>query len=172
MNYRILAISSASALILIGCSIQPRPSEPPLPSVTSQQQTTQVTYYVTKATNTPQASTFGCGDILVPITIESARKDNTTLKISLNELFTNSNQYTDSQTEYSALNQANLTVDEVTESQSTVNVYLTGELILGGTCDNPRVEQQLTATIREYVPGKKINILINNIPLSDLLSEQ
>ena len=49
---------------------------------------------------------------------------------------------------------------------------LAGKLLLGGVCDDPRVEAQLVETARRFSTVREVEIVINGKPLKEVLSEK
>jgi hypothetical protein len=71
---------------------------------------------------------------------------------------------------YNALYQSKLEVDSVNLKDGKATVALKGTLTLGGVCDNPRVEAQLTETGKQFDNVKDVEVLINGKALSTYLS--
>jgi hypothetical protein len=71
---------------------------------------------------------------------------------------------------YNALYQSNLQVDSLSIDGSKASVYLSGSLVMGGECDNPRVQAQLEQTVRQFPTVTKAAIFVNGRPLADVLS--
>ncbi|MCL4208799.1 GerMN domain-containing protein, partial [Patescibacteria group bacterium] len=71
------------------------------------------------------------------------------------------------------LYQSNLVLDKATITSSGIaEVYLTGELKLGGTCDVPRAQAQLEQTIRQFSSVNQVKIYLNGQPLDQALSSR
>lgn len=169
MNIQKAIIILFTLIIFTGCTKTQTPQ--PTPQATKQPNSSTISFYVTKTTqSSPNASSFGCEDTLLKVEKEIINSVQPPVKSAVTELLNAKDGYTDANIQYNVFYQSNLELDEITESQETISVYITGELKLGGVCDNPRVKEQLTKTIEEYVKGKKINILINNIPVDEYLS--
>jgi len=108
----------------------------------------------------------GCGDSLVAVEIEvpTARSALQTLLDQHDRLYGQSGLY-------SALYQSQLTISRFEKKGGKVEVDLTGTLTLGGTCDSPRVKDQLMATIRQSADVEiPVTIRINGKLLDDVLS--
>lgn len=71
---------------------------------------------------------------------------------------------------YNALYQSDLTITEIAFDDEMAKIYLEGELMLGGVCDNPRVEEQILATILQYEQIAAAEVYINGELLKDFLS--
>lgn len=70
---------------------------------------------------------------------------------------------------YNALSDSQLNFLSGSFDGTTVTVYLAGQLSLGGACDLPRVEAQLTQTAVSAVGAIRAEIYINGQPLADAL---
>ena len=70
---------------------------------------------------------------------------------------------------YNALAQSDLTLDGIDIENGTAQVAFSGEIVLGGVCDRPRVETQLRQTALQYSTVDEVNITVNGQPLDDVL---
>lgn len=100
---------------------------------------------------------IGCGDKIQMVDRTYVDADPSTgdvIKSALEELFkVESSTYGESGL-YNALYQSDLSVESITVSddESSVIVALTGSIISGGTCDDPRIEAQIRETIKAHSP--------------------
>lgn len=67
------------------------------------------------------------------------------------------------------LSNSKLLLDSVEIKDGIATVNLSGELSLGGACDNPRVQAQLEKTGSQF-NVKEVKIMLNGKPLSEALS--
>jgi hypothetical protein len=51
-------------------------------------------------------------------------------------------------------------------------VELSGNVSIGGACDVPRIEAQLERTVLQFDDVATVEILVNGVPLEDVLSNQ
>lgn len=114
---------------------------------------------------------IGCNDSLVPVeqTITAVQ---TPLQAALQELLSLKEQYYGESGLYNALYQSNLQIQEVTITDSTAVIRLTGTMQLGGVCDAPRIENQLKETALQFETVERVSIFINGEPLEAVLSER
>ena len=112
----------------------------------------------------------GCGDSLVPIGVAVSRGPYV-LEEAMGELFKKIQYYGDSGL-YNALYQSDLRVVGITPESGKITVRLTGTVILGGTCDAPRIKAQLEQTALQFSPDTDIAISVNDVPLDDVLSQK
>ncbi len=111
----------------------------------------------------------GCGDSAVPVQVQ-VEPTQGVLKAALEALLSIKEQYYGQSGLYNALYQSDLQVESIKITDGEAQVYLTGSLILGGECDNPRVEAQLTETVLQYSTVTKASIYMNGKPLADAIS--
>lgn len=72
---------------------------------------------------------------------------------------------------YNALDNSDLTFLSGSFDGTTVTVYLAGTLSLGGACDTPRVEAQLTQTAVAAVGAIRAEVYVNGQPLTEVLRQ-
>ena len=168
----VLLISACS--ILNGVPIEQPPGEPtaqnqPVMTATEPVDQEVTIYLVAIEDNGQSGKKIGCDDSLVPIVIASE----SILESPWNALETLLRIEADVVSElglYNALDQSNLDLVKFETKDNSVKVYLEGEMMLGGVCDNPRVEEQLYATILQDDQFDQIEIYINGELLEDYLS--
>ena len=115
---------------------------------------------------------IGCGDSLVPVTVNlpAANTTEEAIRNALDELLTAGDKYATGAGLYNALKNSHLTVDQVALNGNSAVVSLFGNLSLGGVCDNPRLQAQLEQTVLQFPQVDRVQITINGRPLADLLS--
>lgn len=116
-----------------------------------------------------QGKKIGCNDSVVAveriIPITTA-----VLRASLNELLSVREREYGQSGLYNALVQSTLKLDDVTLVAGKATIYLSGNVMLGGACDAPRVHAQLEETARQFSTVRQVSIFINKIPLARILS--
>ncbi len=73
---------------------------------------------------------------------------------------------------YNALFQSNLKVAGVSVVNRKATINLTGTVLLGGTCDNPRFAAQIQETALQFPTVGEVAVTINGTPLDKFLSEK
>jgi hypothetical protein len=73
---------------------------------------------------------------------------------------------------YNAVANSQLTVDSIDTSSAIPTVKLKGQLSSGGVCDDPRIIEQLKATILQSDKDTKVNILVNGKNIEEALSQK
>jgi hypothetical protein len=93
------------------------------------------------------------------------------LKAAVEALLSVKDEYYGQSGLYNALYQSDLQVESVSvDTNGKASVYLTGNLIMGGDCDTPRVLAQVKQTVLQFPTVKNVTIFINGKPLSDVFS--
>ena len=111
----------------------------------------------------------GCGDSAVPVQVVVPRTQGV-LRAALEALLSIRDQYYGESGLYNALYQSDLRVEGITLEDGEAVVNLGGTLMLGGVCDNPRVEAQLEETALQFSTVSRVSVFVNGVPLEDLLS--
>jgi hypothetical protein len=112
---------------------------------------------------------IGCGDSAIPVMI-NIEPTIAPLTAALENMFTIDNEFYGQSGLYNALHQSNLSVQGIDIDNGHATIALNGDLQMGGTCDTPRVEAQLTQTALQYSTIDTVSITINGQPLEDILS--
>ncbi|NMB55488.1 MAG: hypothetical protein GYA15_12370 [Leptolinea sp.] len=111
---------------------------------------------------------IGCGDSLVAVDVPAGNT-----KAALQELLNQHTMYYRQSGLYSALYQSNLVIGRFEIGEQKTEVNLIGKLVLGGTCDAPRIKEQLIATLRQSTDSVySVSITVNGIPFDELLSQK
>jgi hypothetical protein len=112
----------------------------------------------------------GCGDSAVPVMVEIPPTQEV-LKAAVEALLSVKDEYYGQSGLYNALYQSDLQVESVSvDTNGKASVYLTGNLIMGGDCDTPRVLAQVKQNVLQFPTVKNVTIFINGKPLSDVFS--
>jgi len=149
---------------------QPPPATPAQVTVVPEIQTVKV-FLVATGDNGASGKLIGCGDSLVPVT-QPIVPTQGVLRAALELLLGIKQQYYGGSGLYNALYQSDLTIADLTLENGKATIQLAGRLLLGGVCDNPRVEAQLVETAKQFSTVKEVEIFINGKPLKDVLSEK
>lgn len=112
---------------------------------------------------------IGCDDSLIPVEV-TIRSDLTSPWSSLSALLNLDETYYGESGLYNALHQSDLEIQSYETLEGKAKVYLEGELMLGGVCDTPRVEEQILATILQDGQIDEVEVYINNVLLQEALS--
>jgi hypothetical protein len=112
---------------------------------------------------------IGCDDSLVGVEV-SINPDQPEAWSALSVLLSLDGPYFGESGLYNALYQSDLEIQSYETHEGKAIVYLEGELMLGGVCDTPRVEEQILATILQDVQIEEVEVYINDVLLQEALS--
>ncbi|MBM4170786.1 MAG: GerMN domain-containing protein [Ignavibacteria bacterium] len=128
--------------------------------------TTPSTIYLVALEGTKlTGKTIGCNDILITKNINVIAKK-TLLQATLDELL----QYKEIDELKNFIKGPGLMLVQVTVSAGMADVYFKGDFLISGTCDIPRIKEQLVETAKKFTEYKKVNFYINNQTLDEYLS--
>ena len=114
---------------------------------------------------------IGCGDSVIPVTVEFP-PTTAPLTAALERLLALNDQFFGESGLYNALYQSDLQVESVSVQNGTATIRLTGQLRLSGVCDNPRVEAQIEQTALQFSSVTQVAVFLNGRPLEEALSQR
>lgn len=117
----------------------------------------------------PTGETIGCGDA-IQLVEQDMSSNNPAEKIgnALGALFTIEDSLYGESGLYNSLAPSDVVVDSVTIDGTSIEVILSGSIISAGTCDDPRIEEQIRATVEANAPeGATITILFDGEDLHE-----
>jgi LysM repeat protein len=112
---------------------------------------------------------IGCDDSLIPVEVVFEPTE-APLTAALNELLAIESRTYGQSGLYNALYRSDLTLEGINIVDGEAVIQMTGELVIGGVCDAPRIEQQIRQTALRYDTIDSVSIFINGQPLSEVLS--
>lgn len=168
-----IVISSPTLVIPTATQVQPIPPTSTMPatippSATAAEQTVKIVLIELEG-NGQSGPLVGCGDSAIPITVTIPRTQGV-LRASLEKLLSAKQQFYGESGYYNALYQSDLQVASVKIEQGKAIIHLTGTLMLGGTCDAPRVEAQIEQTALQFSTVSDVAVFVNDVPLEEALS--
>ena len=107
---------------------------------------------------------FGCNDKLISILKNIPYSDNM-LEETLNILIAEKD--TDELKNF--IKGPQLMLFQVNIAGGVADIYFTGDFLISGACDIPRIKEQITQTVGQFTEIKKSNIYINNQTLDSYL---
>lgn len=119
--------------------------------------------------NGQSGTLVGCGDSAIPINVTIPRTQGV-LRAALEKLLSAKQQFYGESGYYNALYQSDLQVARVVMEQGKALIHLTGSIVLGGTCDAPRVEAQIEHTALQFSTVSEVAVFVNDVPLEEVLS--
>jgi len=112
---------------------------------------------------------IGCGDSVVPVTVEIP-STRAILRASLDKLLSLHTPYYGESGLYNALYQSQLTINDVRIDNRIATIRLSGQVVLGGVCDTPRVQAQLEQIALQFSTVDQVKIYLNGNLLEDVLN--
>lgn len=129
-------------------------------------------YLIAQGDDGENGQVVGCGDSLIPVDVQIEATDDTATRVerALMELFGIDEEFYGESGLYNSLYQSNLSVASVTMNGSEAVVEISGTVQVGGTCDEPRFEEQITQTVLQLEGVDFATITINGTPLEEYFS--
>lgn len=110
---------------------------------------------------------IGCGDSLVPVT-RPVRAGGTPLRAAVEELLSVPHEYEGGLGNYWW--GEDLKVQSISMRGGTATIRISGKLYVAGICDQPRIEEQIKATARQFPGVRRVRVFVNGRTLSDAIS--
>ena len=107
---------------------------------------------------------IGCDDSLVPVT-RTVAAAGAPLRAAVEELLAVPREYEGGLGNYWA--GEGLRVQSAVISRGVATVRIAGTLPVAGVCDQPRIEEQIKATARQFRRVRSVRVLLNGRRLSD-----
>lgn len=152
----------------------PRPAAPtetstvPPPTATPATMTVEI-FLIAIGDNGVSGPQIGCGDSVVGVE-RTVPTTSAPLRAALEELFALGTQQDPESGLYNALAQADLTIDRIAIRDGTATIELSGTLLRGGVCDDPRIEAQIEQTASQFATVDEVDVFVNGVPLDEVLS--
>ncbi|MFL6256620.1 MAG: GerMN domain-containing protein [Pyrinomonadaceae bacterium] len=109
---------------------------------------------------------IGCDDSLVPVTRTVVAKG-APLKAAVTELLAVPREYEGGLGNYWA--GENLRVQSAVINAGVATIRIRGTLPVAGVCDEPRIEEQIKATARQFRGVRSVRVFLNGQRLSDAI---
>lgn len=109
----------------------------------------------------------GCGDSLVPVEVQ-IEPTSAPLRASLEALLAGESDYAGAPELYNVFHQTDLEVGGIDIEQGHAVIQLSGDLVVGGVCDEPRVVAQLRQTALQFSTVDRVTIYVNGVPLDEV----
>lgn len=126
-------------------------------------------YYVAVGDNGISGPRIGCGDSLVATTTAPVRFTDQ-VGPSVGTLLANKSRDVGMSGLVNALYQSNLTYLGGELNGSTITIWLSGQFMLAGECDDPRVKAQLEYTAMAASGATSAQVYVNGRPIDEVLS--
>src|ERR1051325_621334 len=109
---------------------------------------------------------IGCDDSLVPVA-RTVKADGAPLKAAVRELLSMPHEYEGRLGNYWF--GENLRVASATVSRGTATIRITGKVFVAGVCDEPRIEEQIRETARQFPGVRRVRVFVNGRALSAVI---
>lgn len=109
---------------------------------------------------------IGCDDSLVPVT-RTVAAGVSPLKAAVGELLSAPHEYEGGLGNYWF--GENLKVSGVTLTGGTATIRITGKLYVAGVCDEPRIEEQIKETARQFPGVRRVRVFVNGRALARVI---
>lgn len=112
---------------------------------------------------------IGAGDSVIPVEV-AVEPTNTPLKAALNKLLSIKDREYGQSGLYNPLYNSNLKLESAIIKDGQAEIRISGNLMLGGVLDNPRVKAQMEETALQFSSVKSVLVYLNDKKLDDALS--
>ncbi len=109
---------------------------------------------------------IGCDDSLVPVT-RAVRADGAPLRAAIRELLSVPHEYEGGLGNY--WQGERLRVRGVSLRRGTATIRISGRLFVAGVCDEPRIEEQIRETARQFPGVRRVKVFVNGRPLAEVI---
>ena len=160
------------ALILV-CAVgvfgQKTTKSPKYPAALSKTSTIKV-FLVAVGDSGKIGRKIGCDDSLVAVT-RTIKATPAPLKAALEELLSIPEEFdSNGQQLGNYWKGTALKLKSVALKNGVATIEITGHIFVAGICDEPRIEEQIKATAKQFPTVKSIKVAINGIPLRKAIS--
>lgn len=109
---------------------------------------------------------IGCDDSLVAVT-RKVKNDGAPLKAAVRELLSMPREYEGGLGNYWFGER--LRVTGATIGRGTATIRITGKVFVAGVCDEPRIEEQIKETARQFPGVRRVNVFVNGRTLAQVI---
>ena len=117
-------------------------------------------YFIAVGDNGQSGKKIGCDDSVVPVEID-IEPTAAPLTAGLTRMLELDSQYYGQSGLYNVFYQSDLEIDSIEIVNGEAIIRLSGNLLLGGVCDDPRVEAQIAETALQFSTVSEVTIYIN-----------
>ena len=144
----------------------------PTPAATLAAGTTRVKIFLVAIDdNGKLGKKIGCNDSIIAVD-RAIPETQGVLTAALNELFSLHEKNFGASGLYNALYQSTLKLDGAAVVNGRATIAISGKLVRGGVCDDPRVKYQIEETALQFATVKSVAVTINGVAIDKALSEK
>jgi hypothetical protein len=114
---------------------------------------------------------IGCGDSVVPTTTGPVEFTDQ-IAAAIEHLLADRERFLGESGLMNALHRSDLAYVSSSIEGDTVTVLLTGQPVSGGTCDDPRIQEQLRHTAMTAAGTVRAEILVDGTPIEEVMSQK
>jgi len=163
-------IEIASPTLFVPTATQVPPTSTQSVPATSTEQAVKI-FLIALEDNGQSGILIGCGDSAIPVTVTIPQTQGV-LRAALEKLLSAKQQFYGESGLYNALYQSDLQIAGVAIEQGKAIIHLTGTILLGGTCDAPRLEAQIEQTALQFSTVNDVAVFVNDVALEEVLSSK
>jgi len=145
-----------------------QPTPTPVPATQSPGLSSVKLYLVALDDNGVSGPLVGCGDSLVAVDVPITPTLGV-LRAAYTQLLAIKTPYYGESGLYNALHQSTLSLESIDLADGKAVIRLSGQFMLNGVCDIPRVQAQLEQTALQFNTVESVQVTVNGIPLEDAL---
>lgn len=112
---------------------------------------------------------LGCGDRVAPV-LQEVPATNAILRATLDRLLSIRTEFYPNSNLYNALWQSRLSIADVSITNRVATIRLTGQIVMSGTCDGPRIQAQLEQAALQFSTVNQVRVFINGNTLQSVLA--
>jgi spore germination protein GerM len=146
------------------------PANPAAGPVTSSSKTTEVkVFLIASGDNGKNGKKIGCDDSLVPVS-RTIQPTAAPLRAALDELLSTPEESNAAGQKFGNYwKGVDLKVKSVSLTNGVATIHITGRLYIAGICDEPRIEEQIQATAKQFPTVKRVRVFVNGTPLKEAI---
>ncbi len=139
-------------------------------SNTSSSKTTKIkVFLVAGGDNGKNGKRIGCDDSLVAVS-RTIERTAPRLRAALDELLSMPEEFDNGgQKLGNYWKGSDLKVKRVSLTNGTATIQITGRLLIAGICDEPRIEEQIQATAKQFPTVKRVRVFVNGTRLKEAI---
>ena len=141
----------------------------PTPALLPEQVAPLTVYYIAMGDDGASGAQVGCGDSVVA-TFTAPERFRDQVGPTLRRLLADHRPLIGQSGLYNALYQSDLEYVSASFDGRTITVWLTGQFMLVGSCDIPRVKAQLEHSAMTAAGAESAVVYVNGVPIDDVLS--
>lgn len=111
---------------------------------------------------------FGCDDSLVPV-VRTIPTTAAPLTAAINELLETPHEDSANPKLSNFWRGPELKLKSVSVRRGTATIHFSGHVAIAGVCDQPRIEEQIEATARQFPNVKRVKVFVGGEALADAL---